>query len=88
MKVFQPLVEYCTVLLYIVIVLSITIANLFAIRQSDLKRFMAFSSTSQAGYLMLAVVGTSAMSVGALTYYVLIYVVANLSFFTINSSIE
>ncbi len=67
---------------------SITIANLFAIRQSDLKRFMAFSSISQAGYIMLAVVGNSAMSVSALTYYVLIYVVANLSVFTIISSIE
>ena len=82
------MVEYWTVLLYIVIVLSITIANLFAIRQSDLKRFMAFSSISQAGYIMLAVVGNSAMSVSALTYYVLIYVVANLSVFTIISSIE
>ena len=88
MKVFQPMVEYWTVLLYIVIVLSITIANLFAIRQCDLKRFMAFSSISQAGYIMLAVVGNSAMSVSALTYYVLIYVVANLSVFTIISSIE
>ena len=88
MKVFQPMVEYWTVLLYIVIVLSITIANLFAIRQNDLKRFMAFSSISQAGYIMLAVVGNSAMSVSALTYYVLIYVVANLSVFTIISSIE
>jgi len=37
---------------------------------------------------MLAVVGNSAMSVSALTYYVLIYVVANLSVFTIISSIE
>ena len=37
---------------------------------------------------MLAVVGNSAMSVTALTYYVLIYVVANLSVFTIISSVE
>ena len=43
MKVFQPLVAYWEHLLYIVIVLSITVANLFAIRQSELKRFMAFS---------------------------------------------
>ena len=38
----------------IVVVLSITIANLFAVRQNELKRFMAFSSISQAGYIMLA----------------------------------
>ena len=56
-KVFAPMIEYWTVMLYIVIVLSITIANLFALRQKELKRFMAFSSISQAGYIMLAVVG-------------------------------
>ena len=82
MKVFAPMVEYWEYLLYIVIVLSITIANLFAIRQKELKRFMAFSSISQAGYIMLAVVGNSAMSVSTLTYYVLVYVVANMSVFT------
>ena len=37
--------------------MSITVANLFAIRQKDLKRFLAFSSISQAGYIMLAVIG-------------------------------
>lgn len=88
MKVFGSMVAYWDVLLYIVVVLSITVANLFAIRQSDLKRFMAFSSISQAGYIMLAVIGNSAMGVAALTYYVLIYVVANLAVFTIISSVE
>ena len=43
MKTFAPMVEYWDYMLYIVIVLSITVANLFAIRQSELKRFMAFS---------------------------------------------
>lgn len=88
MKVFAPMVTYWQYLLYVVIVLSITVANLFAIRQSDLKRFMAFSSISQAGYIMLAVVGNSAMSITALSYYVLIYVVANMAVFTIISAVE
>lgn len=88
MKVFQPMVEYWEMMLYIVIVLSITIANLFAIRQSDLKRFMAFSSISQAGYIMLAVVGNNALGVTALMYYTLIYVVANLAVFTVIAAVE
>ncbi len=88
MKVFQPLVYYWEYLLYIVIVLSITIANLFAIRQSELKRFMAFSSISQAGYIMLAVVGNSQMGVAALTYYVLVYVAANMAVFTVINVVE
>ena len=88
MKVFQPLVCYWEYLLYIVIVLSITVANLFAIRQSELKRFMAFSSISQAGYIMLAVVGNSETGIAALTYYVLLYVVANMAVFTVINVVE
>ncbi|MFC2489007.1 MAG: NADH-quinone oxidoreductase subunit N [Prevotella sp.] len=88
MHVFGVLLEQWQYLLGIVIVLSITIANLFAIRQTELKRFMAFSSISQAGYIMLAVMGNSGMGVTALTYYVLVYVVANMSVFTIISAIE
>jgi NADH-quinone oxidoreductase subunit N len=88
MKVFQPLVYYWEYLLYIVIVLSITVANLFAIRQSELKRFMAFSSISQAGYIMLAVVGNSQMGIASLTYYVLVYIVANMAVFTVINVVE
>ena len=88
MKVFQPLVYYWEYLLYIVIVLSITVANLFAIRQSELKRFMAFSSISQAGYIMLAVVGNSQAGIAALTYYVLVYIVANMAVFTVINVVE
>lgn len=88
MHVFGALMQQWQYLLGIVIVLSITIANLFAIRQTELKRFMAFSSISQAGYIMLAVMGNSGMGVTALTYYILVYVVANMSVFTIISAIE
>ena len=88
MKAFGPMVEYWNYLLYIVIVLSITLANLFAIRQSELKRFMAFSSISQAGYIMLAVVGNGQLGVAALTYYVLVYIVANMAVFTVINVVE
>lgn len=88
MKVFTPMIEYWEYMLYVVIVLSITVANLFAIRQSELKRFMAFSSISQAGYIMLAVMGDSQLGVAALTYYVLVYIVANMAVFTVINVVE
>ena len=88
MKAFAPMVAYWDYMLYIVIVLSITVANLFAIRQSELKRFMAFSSISQAGYIMLAVVGNGELGVAALTYYVLVYIVANMAVFTVINVVE
>ncbi len=88
MKVFSNMIEQWQYMLYIVIVLSITIANLFAIRQTELKRFMAFSSISQAGYIMLAIVANNSLGIAALSYYVLIYVVANMAIFTIIGIVE
>ena len=58
-KVFAPMVEQWQEVLYWVIIASITIANLFALRQQNLKRLMAFSSISQAGYIMLGVISGS-----------------------------
>ena len=87
--VFGSMVEYWHIMMMIVIVLSITIANLFAIRQNELKRFMAFSSISQAGYIMLSAIGNGwTNSVSSLSYYVLIYIVANMAVFTIISVVE
>lgn len=88
-KVFAPMTAYWEVMMYILIVLSITVANLMAIRQSELKRFMAFSSISQAGYIMLAVIGADyAATISSLMYYVLVYIVANMSVFAIISVVE
>ena len=88
MKVFAAVVDYWEPMLYIIIVLTITIGNLFAMRQKELKRFMAFSSISQAGYIMLAVIGNSSMGLAALMFYTLIYVVANMAVFTVISVVE
>ena len=88
-KAFSPMAEYYQPMLWVVIILSITIANLFAIRQTELKRFMAFSSISQAGYIMLAVIGNSSqLSTAALIYYVLVYIVANMAVFTVINIVE
>ena len=88
MKVFAPMTEQWEIMLNVVIVLSITIANLFAMRQTELKRFMAFSSISQAGYIMLAVIGNSSMGLASLMFYTLVYVAANLAVFAVISVVE
>ena len=88
-KVFGSMISYWQPMLWVVIMLTITIGNLMAIRQTELKRFMAFSSISQAGYIMLAVIGADpATSQTALTFYVLVYVVANMSVFSVISAVE
>lgn len=88
MKVFAPMVEQWSLMVSIVIVVTITVANLFAILQSNLKRFMAFSSISQAGYIMLAVLAGSEQGATSLVYYILVYIAANLAVFGVINAVE
>lgn len=78
-------------MLYALIILTITVGNLFAIRQRNLKRFLAFSSISQAGYIMLGVIAFtlhSQMGKAALMYYILVYIFSNLAAFGVIGAIE
>lgn len=88
LKVFGPMVEEWGLMLSVTIVLTITIANIFAILQHDLKRFMAYSSISQAGYILLAVLAGNEQGMTALIYYIVVYIVANLAVFGVISNIE
>ena len=75
-------------MLYALIILTITIGNLFAIRQRNMKRFLAFSSVSQAGYIMLGVIAMTATGVSSLMYYILVYIFSNLAAFGVIQAIE
>lgn len=75
-------------MLYALIILTITIGNLFAIRQRNMKRFLAFSSISQAGYIMLGVIAMNEVGVASLMYYVLVYIFSNLAAFGVIGAIE
>ena len=75
-------------MLYALIILTITLGNLFAIRQRNMKRFLAFSSISQAGYIMLGVVAANELGLASLMFYVLVYIVSNLAAFGVVSAIE
>ena len=82
-KVFQPMVEQWNTIMLWIIIFSITIANIFAVRQNNIKRFMAFSAISQAGYLVLGVMGGTPQGMTSLVYYLFVYMVANLGVFLI-----
>lgn len=75
-------------MLYALIILTITVGNLFALRQDNMKRFLAFSSISQAGYIMLGIVGDNAMGMASLIFYILVYIFSNLAAFGVIQAIE
>ena len=87
-KVFGNLMVQWQGILYGIIIVSITLANLFAIRQQNIKRFLAFSSISQAGYIALAIISGTAFGMTTLVYYIFVYVFSNLAAFGVVTTIE
>jgi NADH-quinone oxidoreductase subunit N len=74
--------------IYVTSILTMTIGNLFAIRQQNLKRFLAFSSISQAGYILLGFIGGNQLGMASVIYYVLVYIFSNLGAFGVVTAIS
>lgn len=69
-------------------ILTMTIGNLFALRQNNLKRYLAFSSIAQAGFLLLGIISGTATGMATVVYYILVYIFSNLSAFGVVSIIS
>jgi NADH-quinone oxidoreductase subunit N len=79
--VFKPLTIAWYFVLFFLSVLTMVIGNLFAIRQNNLKRFLAFSSIAQAGFMLIGISGMSKAGSASLVYFILIYLFSNLGAF-------
>jgi NADH-quinone oxidoreductase subunit N len=86
--VFPVIISTWQKTIYISAVLTMTIGNLFAIRQQNLKRFLAFSSISQAGYILLGLIGGNQLGMASVIYYVLVYIFSNLAVFGVVAAIS
>ena len=74
--------------IFVTSVLTMTVGNLFAIRQKNLKRFLAFSSISQAGYILLGLIGGNQLGMASVIYYILVYIFSNLGAFGVVAAIS
>ncbi len=86
--VFPLIIGIWQKVIYVTAILTMTIGNLFAIRQNNLKRFLAFSSISQAGYILLGIIGGNILGMTSVVYYMLVYVFSNLGAFGVISAIS
>lgn len=57
--------------------LTIVLGNFVAIPQTNIKRMLAYSSIAHAGYLLMGIVAFTSLGIGAILYYVMLYVFAN-----------
>ena len=86
--VFKTLTEMWKPVIYTLAVFTMTLANLFALRQNNIKRFLAFSSIAQAGFLLLGILGANDLGMSAVVYFVLVYVFTNLGAFGVVEAIS
>ncbi|HEV2482183.1 MAG TPA: NADH-quinone oxidoreductase subunit N [Puia sp.] len=86
--VFKPIAANWYKILIVLSVLSITIGNLFALRQNRLKRLLAFSSIAQSGFILAGVIGSSRTGEASVVYFILIYIFSNLGAFGVVSLIS
>lgn len=80
-RAFQPMFETWYQLLAIIGLITIIIGNLFAIRQENIKRMLAFSSIAQVGFVLIGISANSPAGLASVIYFVLIYVFSNIAAF-------
>lgn len=72
-----------TSLFWILAVLTMTIGNFIALTQKDLKRMLAYSSISHAGYVMVGLVAWNQIGLSAILFYMLVYTFMNMGAFAV-----
>lgn len=86
--VLKPLMHIWEHLIYILAVATMFIGNLFALRQQNMKRFLAFSSIAQAGFILFGLIIGNRLGTATVVYFVLIYIFSNLAAFGVVQAIS
>jgi NADH-quinone oxidoreductase subunit N len=73
--------------LMVLSILSMTLGNLVAIIQRDLKRMLAYSSIAHAGYVLMGIVGLQEAGFTSAVYYALAYLIMNFTVFMVLSEV-
>lgn len=80
-KLFKPLADEWYNMLFLLSVFTMVTGNLFALRQNNIKRFLAFSSIAQVGFILIGMSGSSQAAGTSVIYFVLVYIFSNLGAF-------
>jgi len=85
--VLKPLMHVWENIIYVVALSTMFIGNLFALRQQNMKRFLAFSSIAQAGFILLGLITGTQLGTATIVYFILVYVFTNLAAFGVVQAI-
>ena len=85
--VLKPLMHVWENIIYVVALATMFIGNLFALRQQNMKRFLAFSSIAQAGFILLGLITGTQLGTATVVYFILVYIFTNLAAFGVVQAI-
>jgi NADH-quinone oxidoreductase subunit N len=86
--VLKPLMHVWENIIYVIALATMFIGNLFALRQQNMKRFLAFSSIAQAGFILLGLISGSQLGTATVVYFIMIYIFTNLAAFGVVQAIS
>jgi NADH-quinone oxidoreductase subunit N len=87
-NVFTPIANSWYNMIFLISVATMIIGNLFALRQQNMKRFLAFSSIAQVGFILVGLSAQSDKGSASVIYFVLIYIFSNLGAFGVISLVS
>jgi len=80
---FLPFLGEWSGILWLIAVATMTLGNITALVQDDVKRMLAYSSIAHAGYILIAFVIGDQFSSSGILFYVLVYTFMNIGAFTV-----
>ncbi len=85
---FAPVYSEWVNIVQVITVLTLVVSNITAVHQHSVKRLLAYSSVSHAGYLLISLVAMNDISSSAILYYVVAYSVATITAFAVLHNVE
>jgi NADH-quinone oxidoreductase subunit N len=86
-KVFEPMQAVWYNMIMLLSISTMIVGNLFALRQQNIKRFLAFSSIAQVGFILVGISSNAVQGTSSVIYFILIYVFSNLAAFGVAAAI-
>ena len=87
-KVFQPMEAVWYNMIMLLSIITMIVGNLFALRQQNIKRFLAFSSIAQVGFILVGISSNAPEGISSVVYFILIYIFSNLAAFGVAAAIS
>jgi NADH-quinone oxidoreductase subunit N len=80
---FYPYLAQWSSVLWVIAALTMTIGNMIALAQNNIKRLLAYSSIAHAGYILVAFITGDKLLSSSILYYLLAYTFMNIGAFTV-----